>query len=251
MKNTSIINEKEKRVLTGLYKLKKGFVSQIAKETLINRTTLYPLLDKLLAKGLVSKHTIEGKVAYQPISLNDFKNWVKRTEQDTKKQAQELVNWAESQKISTKNSLLSDIKYYEGFDGVKNLYADTWRNNKDKIIYAITDYKKAYEVMRDFFRKEYFQTRVDHGVRVKNLIPESEEGRQDLKEAKEMLRQMKFIPLLKDFGIEINIYDAKVVIIAFDSRNPSGILIKNEIISRAFKNIFEHLWKNTRQIKSK
>lgn len=246
MTNANIINEKEKRVLSCLFKIKKGFVSNIAKETLINRTTLYPILDRLLAKGLVSKITIEGKVAYQPISLDEFKQWLHTVEMNTKKQTQNLSQWAEMQKKTLTNSLLSDIKYFEGIEGVKTLYADTWRNNADKMIYAITDYKKAYETMHDFFREEYFQTRVQHGVHVKNLIPESKEGRRDLKEAKKLLRQMKFIKIFEDLGIEVNIYDSKVMIVAFDQRNPSGILIKNETIAKAFKNIFEYLWKNTK-----
>lgn len=247
MTNSGIINEKEKKVLSCLFKIKKGFVSNIAKETLINRTTLYPILDRLLAKGLVSKIIIEEKIAYQAVSIEEFKHWLLTFEMNTKKQTQNLSQWAETQKKSSTNSLLSDIKYYEGMDGVKNLYADTWRNNKEKMIYAITDYSKAYETMHTFFREEYFKARTQHGVRVKNLIPESKVGRRDLKEAKKLLRQMKFIEIFEDLGIEINIYDSKVMIVAFDQRSPSGILIQNETIAKAFKNIFEYLWKNTKK----
>ena len=241
------LSEKEKRVLTGLYKLDDTTVSKLSKEVLINRTTLYPILERLLEKGLVSKLFIEGTTIYQPISLAEFKEWVKRKEQEAIKGVQDLLAWAESQETAEKNTLLSEIKYFEGFEGVKNLYSDTWRDNKGKTIYAITDYEAAYEVMGDdFFRGNYFKARIRHGVKVKNLLPESGIGKRDLKQTKELLREMKFIKLFKELGIEINIYDDKLSIVAFNKESPSGVLIKNNTIAKAFKNIFEYLWKSAK-----
>ncbi|TAK95260.1 hypothetical protein EPO05_04650 [Patescibacteria group bacterium] len=240
------LNEREKRVLETLFKLENVPISQIAKETLINRTTLYPILEKLIAKGLVSKLTVESRTLFQPISAEELREWVKRREQEFKKQSEDVLDWAKNIKSSKGNSLFSDIKYFEGLDGVKNLYADSWRDNEQKVIYAITDYKSAYASMSDFFEKDYFKSRIKHGVKVKNILPESVEGRRDVKREKELLREMKFVKIFQDLGIEINIYGPKLSIVAFDKKNPSGVLIKNEKIAEAFKNIFEYLWKSTR-----
>lgn len=239
------LNSSEKKVLAGLYKLDKATVGNIAKEVLVNRTTLYPILEKLLSKGLVSKVNIEGKIVFQSLTNDELKEWVKRKKEEVVNSADNLLQWIESQNKST-GTLLSEMKYYEGYDGVKNLYADTWRDNKEKMIYAITDYKSAYETMGSFFRKDYFPARVRHGVKVKNLIPESSEGRKDLKEAKQMLREMKFIKFFEDLGIEINIYDSKLAIVAFDKNKPSGVIIKNDKIAMAFKNIFNYLWETVK-----
>ena len=59
-----------------------------------------------------------------------------------------------------------------------------------------------------------------------------------------MIREMKFVKLFENLGIEINIYASKVSIVTFNEKNPSGVLIKNDLIAKAFKNIFEYLWKN-------
>lgn len=244
MASNEYLNSSEKKVLAGLYKLGRSSVGPLAKETLINRTTLYPILEKLMAKGLVSKLEAEGKVIFNPLTADEFKEWVKRKKQEAVNGAEELLAWSEVQKKSGGNPLISEIKYFEGAEGVKNLYADTWRDNAEKMIFAITDYKSAYQTMHNFFRNEYFPARVRHEVRVKNLIPESSEGRRDMKEAKQMLREMKFIKFFEDLGIEINIYDSKVAIVAFDAKKPSGVIIKNEKIAGAFKNIFNYLWKS-------
>ena len=243
---TKILSLKEKNILSALYRLGDASVQEIAKETLINRTTLYPILNKLLQRGLISKISIESKTLYRVIGANDFKQWLSRQKKKTEKNFVQLNHWLELTEKKKKPTLLSDFRYFEGKEGIKNLYADTWRNNEEKIIYAITDYHTAYKTMGNFFRKEYFPARVSHRVRVKNIIPESYEGRRDLKLAKKLLRQVKFIKLFENLEIELNIYDDKVAIAAFDKKLPSGVLIKNEKIATALKNIFEYIWRNSK-----
>ncbi|EKE15659.1 MAG: transcriptional regulator TrmB [uncultured bacterium] len=243
MKNSLFISEKEKRILASLYKIGKSGVAEISKDTLVNRTTLYPFLEKLLTKGLISKIKIEDKTIYQPISQTEFLRWIKRQEKDAQTQSSELSQWIRKQTKNEGATLASEIKYFEGLEGVKNLYEDSWRNNEGKIIYCITDYKNAYAKMGKFFKEEYFPERIKHGIHIKNILPESKVGKKEKTIAKQLLREMKFIKILEDLDIEINIYDNKTSIVAFDEKNPSAILIKNEKISKAMKNIFEYLWK--------
>ncbi len=215
-----LLNEKEKKAMSGLYKFGKASVSELSKDSMINRTTLYPVLGRLLNRGLVSKISVEGRTIFKPISNEEFREVIKRKEKETIINNKRLLGWLEEQEKSKQPSLLSEVNYFEGFEGVKNLYSDTWRSNKEKIIYAITDYKSAYETMGNYFRNEYFSKRIKHGVRVKNLLPMSEEGKKDFKTAKSFLREMKFIKLFKNLEIEINIYDSRVAIIAFDKKKP-------------------------------
>ncbi len=244
--NNYEIREKEKKIMFALYRLSEASVGNLAKETLINRTTLYPILNRMLSKGLVSKIQIEDKTIYKPLPLEDFKDWAESKKEKDETENAELLTWISSQKTRKQKTLLSDISYFEGEEGVKKLYADTWRNNNEKLIYCLTDYKNALETMGNFFRNEYFPQRIKHGVKVRNLVPDSEEGRKAKATAKQLLRELKFIKLFEDLEIEINIYDDKLVIVAFDKEKPSGVLIKNGKIASAMKNIFEYLWRNVK-----
>ncbi|MBI4653347.1 hypothetical protein HY750_03790 [Candidatus Kuenenbacteria bacterium] len=114
------------------------------------------------------------------------------------------------------------------------------------MIYGISDYKSAYETMEEFFKKEYFPDRVRHGVKIKNLLSESKEGRSEVKIAKSLLREMKFVQFFKDLNIDINIYENKIAITTFDKKHSFGVLIKNKKIAEAMKNIFEYLWKSVK-----
>lgn len=239
------LNDNEKRVLGSLYKIEDFSVQNIAKETLINRTTLYPILEKLAQKGLVSKIKLEGKVVFQPISKEEFELWAKRKEAEIKKNNKDLLDFISLESKNKKTTLVSEMKYFEGLEGIKSLYADSWRDNPEKLIYCLTDYENGYSKMGDFFEKEYFPERIKRQVRIKNLVPDSPEARKHLKTAKAMLREMKIMKLFKDLDIEINIYGQKVSIVAFDRKNPSGVIIKNQKIAEAMKEIFNYLWKST------
>lgn len=242
--HTTYIDTREQVVLGALYHQGSSSISTIAKATLINRTTLYPILEKLLHKGLVTQVRMEGKVFYDAISLSELETWIERKEDEASMARSELVSWAQKQKKDAPHSLVADIKYFDGLEGVMNLYNDTWRENREKVIYALTDYEKAYAVVGNaFLRNKYFEQRVKHGVRVQSLLPDSAVGRKDVKDAQKLLREMRFIDLFEDLGIELNVYDDKVALFAFDAERPSGVLIKNKTIADAFKHIFAYLWK--------
>ena len=244
MENNLILSEKEKKVLASLFKLGGSSVWELAKDNMINRTTIYPILEKLIEKGLVSKVSDSNKDVFTAISEDDLRRWIKKRSEKMKNENEQILGLAKNQ--SKKKSLLSEVSYFEGLDGIRNLYADSWRNNQEKLIYCITDYESAYKNLGDYFEKEYFPDRLRHAVRIKNLIPESKKGREKLKTSKEMLREMKFIKLFKDLGIEINIYGPKVSIVALEKEKPSGVIIKNERIAEAMRNIFEYLWKTAK-----
>jgi sugar-specific transcriptional regulator TrmB len=238
-----LINNKEKRVLGALYKLGEAPISKIAKEILINRTALYHTIEGLLAKGLVTKINKEGGAYFQALSLEVYEDWAKRQVAAVSSETAELKGWLENHqgKLPT---LFSDIKYFEGIGGIENLYSDSWRDNNEKVIYAITDYDKAYALLGNFLENEYFPDRINAGVSVKSLLPENAKtGKKDIARSKDLLRDMRFVSIFKDLGIEINIYGSKISMVTFDNKNPSGVIIKNEIIAKAFKEIFEYLWK--------
>jgi sugar-specific transcriptional regulator TrmB len=239
--NMQLLDEKEKAILSALYANGQTTISTLAKLTLINRTTLYPILEKMKESGLVVSIRTEGTTYIEAISKKELTSWAKRREQDMKNASAELLQWVDTQ-AEEQQSLVVETKHFEGRKAVEALYGDTWRNNMEKMIYAITDYEAAYTTMGDFFRDEYFPRRVQHGVSVKSVLPNSPIGQQDKRSEKKLLRDMRIVDLFGDLGIEMNIYDDKIALIAFDEKKPSGVLIKNATIAKAMRAIFDELW---------
>lgn len=107
--------------MAGLYKLGKASVSDLAKETLINRTTLYPILDKLSKKGLVFQIKIEGKTFLKAVSSQDLKAWIKRRKERAAEQAEDILEWLEAQGKSSGDSSLPEIYFYEDAETIRSL----------------------------------------------------------------------------------------------------------------------------------
>jgi sugar-specific transcriptional regulator TrmB len=242
----NLLTEKEKKVLQALYHIGSCPVSRLSKETLINRTSLYPIIEGLIQKGLVSKYSQNGIALFEPIKLELFKDWLKNKKTEASDQIKEMGEWLQQTQSGRSVSLVSKISYFEGFDGVKAMYADTWRDNKGKLIRAITDPKAAVNTMGEFFYKKYMPDRIAHGVRVKDIMNDSKEGRHETKISNKYLREAKLAKgLFENLGIEVNIYENKLAIAAYDKEKPCAVIIENEKIASAMKNIFEYMWKLT------
>lgn len=243
----NLLDTKERRVLESLYTLGQCAVSAIAKDTLLNRTALYHTLQKLIKKGLVTQVVKEKVTYFEPVSVDDFKSWANaRIRSGTTEIETDIAKFKAIQSSATP-SLYADVKYFEGRDGMRSLYNDSLRDNKEKIIYSITDYEKGYKTLHDFFDEEYITDRIKKGIAVRSIVPESKFNRMYNKKGKHLNRSMGFIDLFKDLGIEINIYGDRMSIVAYDAKQPVGLIIKNEIITKAFKEIYKYLWKSARQ----
>ncbi|HEY0221015.1 MAG TPA: helix-turn-helix domain-containing protein [Candidatus Paceibacterota bacterium] len=242
--NEKLLSEKEAAVFVTLQKIGKSLVSQIAKESLINRTAIYHTLSLLIKKGLVNEIKTDKLSYFEPILLSEYENWEKRRLMEFTKQSESIKHLIKNN--TQKNILPSKYKFYEGVEGIKNLYNETWRNNSGKEILAITDYKKAYETLDDFLENDYFPTRIKKGIKVLSLLNKDEYGKRDVARSKSLLREMRFSNIFKDLGIEMNIFDNYVALFSFDKKRPTGVLIQNELISNAFRKIFMYIWERSK-----
>ncbi|MCF7865494.1 MAG: BlaI/MecI/CopY family transcriptional regulator [Candidatus Pacebacteria bacterium] len=246
-----LINDKERRVMEALFKLGNCTVNQISKETLINRTALYHTLGLLIKKGLVTQVEKDKISYYEAISIEQYEKWVESKIETLKQTSKKDVAIFSTVKKDKKLSLYADVKYFEGPEGIRNFFADSIYNNKEKQILTITDYESGYAKLGDWFTEVYLPERVRKGVRVRSVLPDSPIGRSYVKSAKELLRDMCFVDIFKDLGIEMAVYDSKVTITVFDKKHPIGVIIKNDIIANAFREIFTYIWKTGEKVNIK
>lgn len=239
-----LLTEKEKRVLESFFKLGQTTVQVVAKDTLINRTALYHTIDCLIKKGLLTKIEKDKVSYFQSISIENYERWAKLKVDSIKNDIESDIKRFEQVQSKTKISLYADVKYFEGKEAIKNLYSDTLYNNKGKTLFNITDYEVGYKTLEDkWLENDYLAERVKRGIHVKNIVPDTPFARTYASTAKQLLRDICFVDLLKNSGIEINLYDNKIAIVAFDKTHPLGIIIQNELISKAFREIFNYIWK--------
>jgi len=241
-------NEKELAVLSVLYRQGETTVSALAKETLINRTTLYPIVEKLVKQGIVSHVKMGGLTYLRAIPREDLSAWIEQQKGESEKKLDQLTAWLKQQTRQTSPSLVSEVTYFEGVEGVKKMFADSWRNNSEKMICGLVDYDKAVTTLGDYFLKEYVPQRKKHGVFFQGIIPSSRLVKKRSIESREA-RDLRQLESLGSLGIEIDIYDSKMAIFDYDEKKPSGIIIKNDKIALAMKKIFQFLWAKSAPLK--
>lgn len=231
-------SEKEANVYLALLELGQGSVSEIARKSNINRTHGYNVLAALSSRGLVSISGKEPKqeyVAESPDKIKDMLRAEIKKNEGFLKQADNVIPKLKS--IRTVRGR-PQVRFYEGKEGLKQIYEDTLTSHETILAYASVE--DTQSTLPDFFPSYYFR-RADKNIHIRAVFPDTAEARKLVKSNKIQKRETVLVPSQKySFSPEINIYDNKVMIALW--REKLGITIESHEISDAMKKIFELAW---------
>lgn len=240
-------SEKESDVYIALLELGKGSVSKISLKAGINRTTGYDILNSLTSKGVISISGKEPRQEYAAESPKAITQYLKRVAEQTAihiKKSEELV--PEFDILYAKKSR-PKIRFYEGNDGLKNVYEDTLTSSQPIRAYATVD--DMHKALQTTFLNitSVVQIKISQlGQLFQKLLFGQERKFLDIEEK----REIAFVPADKYyFSPEINIYDNKVMIASW--REKLGIIIESEEIADAMKKIYELAWLQAKRESSK
>ncbi len=238
------LSEKEASVYVATLLLGKGTVSKIARKANINRTTGYDILDSLVHKGLVS---ISGKEPKQEYFAESPDHVTKFLEQQI---AKDKMRVKQAEKIIPQLKLIHNVgdrpkvRFYEGKDGIKEVYEDTLTSSEEIRAYATID--DVHGTLTNYFPK-YYQRRAKKGISIRGIIPKTRLGIERAKLDKVEKRETALVPPDKYyFSPEINIYDDKVMIVSW--REELGITIQSKEIADAMKKIYELAWAEAKRL---
>jgi sugar-specific transcriptional regulator TrmB len=240
------LNQKEIRIYLALLKLGSASVAEVSKEARMKRTTVYPFLDDLKAKGLVdwgiSKYNRKAKV-------KDPKQLLRFAKAQERKYGRAALHLEENFKEIQKHYIpdLSDVevKYYEGVKECRDMLLETLKAKKEIVgynswlKYPIIGEKwcKALESKLD--KKEVIDRKIvsatDH-----NLF----HGQDYIKMSDyKKTYYFKFIPPRKEFiKVDIYLFNDIKLIVSFKGVKPNGIYIRNKDLVQSDKAIFEVLY---------
>lgn len=229
------LEQKEQQIYLTLLQLEKATANQIALKADIKRPTTYDILARLQKEGFVAETTENDKrlfIATPPDKLNELLDEKKRQ-----------LDYDLPLLLSIYNSKTNrpKVAYYEGLEGIRQLYEDTLATLKegDEILAFVTNdtikYLKDYAV-------EYVRRRAEKGIFLRGIYENTPELAAHLEKNIEELRSAKtvdpgFFPLKN----EINIYANKVIMITY-APEPYGVMIESNEIADTQRSIFEMAW---------
>jgi len=144
--------------------------SIIATRANLNRTTVYKTLVKLVKKGLATKTQRHGITCF---FAEDPENRLKLLIDEREKQLGEMNQaMIEALPLLTMNEDESDslpkIRYYEGIEGIKQIYEAVLKEGVDQYRYG--DITKIYEAL-GIYTDEYIKKRNELGFTTHAIMP--------------------------------------------------------------------------------
>ena len=232
------LSENESKIFLVLLELGRGTVTQITRKAGLNRTTGYDILDNLISKGLVNISGKESKQEYLAESPDKIVMLLENQLNENKEKLENIKNILPEMK-SLHNVLgRPKVRFYEGIQGLKDVYEDTLTAGEEIRAYAAVD--DMHEGMPGYF-STYYKRRTEKNISIRAIIPDTPIGKVRASKDAEEKRQSRLIPADKYyFSPEINIYDNKVMIASW--REKLGIIIESAEIADAMKKTYELAW---------
>lgn len=228
------LSKKEAAIYTALLEHSTMSISDISKETHINRPALYQLLPKMQKDGLVSNVQKQKRTFYQAESPSRILELYKDEHTEISSRLEELI---EQQKHTSHDRPL--IKYFEGRHGVRFVFDDVAHTlPRGGTFYRYTARISANT--KDFENTYYVKAR--ETKQFERLVISSEEKAQD-KEMK-LNRSIKGIPkefdLFED-NISLLIYGNKTAYVDYSSN--TAFIVESEKIAHFQEKLFKLLYK--------
>lgn len=165
------LSEKESQIYLALLQVDSESIQEIAKNTGINRTTVYPVLESLAQKGLVGEIQDGKKTLYQAAAPERLETFVERQKVLLEEKAKRLKDIIpEIKGIQRKEGERPVIKFFEGRDGVVSAYEEFYSSLKgaEQDGYLIYNMDLLDETYTKDEQEKFYQIRVS-----KKVIPTS------------------------------------------------------------------------------
>jgi HTH-type transcriptional regulator, sugar sensing transcriptional regulator len=230
------LTERESKVYLALLELGETTVGPIASKTKIQHAKIYPTLEKLIDKGLVS-YIIKSKTKYfQATSPKNLLRLIKEKENLIKDIIPDL-------ELKNKHSKeIQTARVYEGYDAIKSLFASLISSFEEHDFYYAFSFKTEYEVSSlasRFFRKihlELQERKVDDKILSDSKVKERVKNNyKDIANVK-----IRFSTLHLPIGLVIT--PTQVINVIWGER-PTAIEIISPQIARQYKEFFNEMWK--------
>lgn len=247
----------ESQMYLVLLELGKGTVSEISKAARLNRTTGYDILERICLYGLANRSTLgKKKHVYVAESPSRLKFFLENKKRSAERRLEEVAGIIPDLQSLYKKESKPVIKFFEGRDGIKNIYLHTLEAKST--IYAVLDFKD-YLPEFDEFGKWYARERLHLGIKLNGLVVKNEAGKRFYEttyagkkrfdkntEYRWLEPESKLFP-----AAEVNVYDDKVMGVLIKPGENMAFEIQNKSFADSLKMIFEVAWVQGKVLKKK
>lgn len=225
--------EKEAKIFLLIIQYGSSAASTLARLSGIKRTTVYNILNSLVAKGVVS-YFRQG--AYTYFQIDDLNKLV-LYEKERVNTAKILID---NLKIYTGAQQNIQVNYYRGLEGYLNVYTEMLEvKPKEILCWTDNSFEKHFTQQQDLIN---LKDRVKKNIYIRILMKENQRARDFKKEDKGCLRETRIIPADR-YSFDSTVFVYQDYVAFFDFHEPiTAIRINHPGIYVMMKEIFETCW---------
>lgn len=225
------LSHNETKVYLTLLKLGSAMAGKIAKEAMMDRTSCYDSLKRLLKKGLISYALEANRKLFKSENPSKLLSYLKEKEEDIEKILPELSSIYKQEKEKY------NVTMFKGYKGVKSVFEDILKEAKGKENLVIDSSGLFVEKM-PYYAPHFIKGLEKNKIRVRHIVRRGK----DIHPSK--TTEVRFFSKkLKETTITTNIYDNKIAIILWTDV-PEAIIIENKGAADSYRDYFEILWKH-------
>lgn len=233
------LNDKESAVYLALLSVDNDSVIDLAKKTNINRTTIYPILESLMNKGLVTEVKTDKKIRFAaeaPERLSTFVDKQKLMFEERSERVKDLI--PKLRTVQRESGEKPIVKVYEGKQGALSAVEESFNNKpEDGTNYGIYSKDLLNEMFDERDRQKFFKIRKDvKKLKSKSIYTYSQgDLKPDNMSTRKRVDEKKY-PIYCDIGVvgdETRISNLKT--------NPTTIFIKNKDLAETLKSMINYI----------
>lgn len=219
--------------------------SIVAKKAGLKRGHTYNMLTLLIQKGLVQEFIKEKVRYFSSRSPGTLLSTVEHREEQLEILKQGLMRVIpDLEKISNPLLVQPKVRFFQGVEGIKEIYEDTIRiPNQD--IYGAGDFDYYFPEQQNRELNEwiwsYANRRAKSNICYMGIINKSKMSDQAYRRRREQKRKLKMLRGIY-LPVEINVYGSKVAMMS-TYRDMVGLIIEDAPIAETFRNFHQAIWK--------
>lgn len=230
------IEEKPARVYLAALELGGDVASVIARKANIERVNTYYILESLAKQGLVYTGLKDGKRIYVAHSPKKLAVIAEARLKQIKSLIPELLSFESASGVRPK------IKFYEGEEGIKEVFNETLELPRGSETLAYASYQTVYAHLEEFV-PDFIKRRAAKGISQRVIVEDTPQTRENLlANDKRDLRETRLVPKDKfPFEVDqINIFGDKMFMASL--KDLIAMVIESPTIARTQRAIFELAW---------
>ena len=233
------LTKKESKIFLELISLGASPVSIWAKNSGINRSSMYIILERFLVEGLVTTFTHKGILHVQAVPMAEIPALLYDKETMVKKTRDFFIsNLPDLQKLEKTHNIKPKVRFFEGKSRVETMYEEVI---KEKSFKAFFHPERVKASMPEYFHK-IPQALKSNGGKAKELLIRCKEAEEYISLYQSDNHQIALLPRAITFSSDTIITQQKIYLVGYSASDVIATEIWNEELAQTQSILFDMIW---------